>query len=74
MNAFIIKHIRFNFNLYDLVKNKIPSTMRIDSCPLDKMFFILKSYGFVSTIIIPDSIRPDLIPSRLAEKNSSCLI
>ena len=53
---------------------KIPSTMRIDSCPLDKMFFILKSYGFVSTIIIPDSIRPDLIPSRLAEKNSSCLI
>lgn len=47
---------------------KIPSTMRIDSCPLDKMFFILKSYGFVSTIIIPDSIRPDLIPSRLAEK------
>ena len=29
--------------------------MRIDSCPLDKMFFILKSYGFVSTIIILDA-------------------
>lgn len=22
MNAFILKHIRFNFNLYDLVKNQ----------------------------------------------------
>lgn len=68
MNAFIIKHIRFNFNLMTWSRIKIPNTMRIDSCPLDKMFFILKSYGFVSTIIIPDSIRPDLIPSRLAEK------
>ena len=72
MNAFIIFVLTSIFMTWSRIK--IPSTMRIDSCPLDKMFFILKSYGFVSTIIIPDSIRPDLIPSRLAEKNSSCLI